>query len=179
MVIELVQPHTAPPQIKFVTGLIHGKLTLLRKLPKSKNVPGVRWKVQCNCGSSEPFIVQEAYLRRKDNPRIDCGCGRKTNKTLFNSEYRIWLMMLRRTTDPTHVSYEDYGGRGIKVCPEWSDWDTGFTAFLAHIGPRPSPIHTVERVNNDQGYQPTYDGKVQVVWATPLEQAQNRRKRVP
>lgn len=84
---------------------------------------------------------------------------------------------MQRTTNPKHVSYKDYGGRGIRVCEEWASPIDGFQKFFAFIGPRPSMQHTVERINNDQGYQPYFEGKVQVKWATAAEQAQNKRPR--
>jgi len=94
---------------------------------------------------------------------------------LYNREYRIWLMMLMRTTDPRHISYRHYGAKGIKVCEEWSDPVTGFDAFLAHIGPAPSERHTVDRYPNHRGhYEPN-----NVRWATGSEQQANKPKRIP
>jgi hypothetical protein len=67
--------------------------------------------------------------------------------------------------------YEDYGGRGISVFPEWID---SFSAFLTHVGKRPSPRHSLDRYpNNDGNYEP---GNVR--WATKAEQAANRRSNV-
>lgn len=112
-------------------------------------------------------------MNRRENPKRDCGCGRKTLKTIYNEEYRIWLMMHVRTTDPSHPAYHRYGGRGIKVCDEWNRYvvgiDEGFKAFLEHIGPRPSKQYSVDRIDNNRGYEP---GNVR--WATAQEQAQNR-----
>lgn len=120
------------------------------------------------------MTIPEYYLIRSPNPKVNCGecVDLKTNKTLFNQEYRIWLMMLVRTTDPRHVSYKHYGLRGIKVCTEWSDSETGFDNFLAHIGPRPSERHTVDRFPDpDSDYKP---GNVR--WATGAQQAANKSK---
>ncbi len=105
---------------------------------------------------------------------MNCGecLDLKTSKTLFNREYRIWLMMLVRTTDPRHISYKHYGLRGIKVCPEWSDPITGFDKFLQHIGPRPSERHSVDRYPDPDGdYK---EGNVR--WATGEQQAANKSK---
>lgn len=86
-------------------------------------------------------------------------------------------MMHVRTEDPRHVSYHRYGGRGIKVCAEWhksNPDDKGFERFLAHIGPAPSLKHSIDRINNNVGYQPTFEGKRQVRWATADQQAANK-----
>lgn len=75
--------------------------------------------------------------------------------------------MKRRCSEPKHVGWALYGGRGIRVCPEWM---ASFDAFYAHIGPKPSPRHSVDRIDNSRGYEP---GNVR--WATPKEQSRNRR----
>jgi hypothetical protein len=75
--------------------------------------------------------------------------------------------MVSRTTDPSNVNFFNYGGRGINIHPEWQH---NYSAFIAHIGPKPTPAHSVERIDNDRGYIP---GNVK--WATMTEQANNRR----
>jgi hypothetical protein len=172
------------PKWQLSVGQICGRLVLRRRLPYAKKAPvNLRkvWVVECNCGTSEAFEVPEYYLLRKGNPKVDCGCSRKTIKTLNNEEFRIWLMMHVRTEDPRHHSYKDYGGRGIRVCPEWNRANPdgkGFDRFLEFVGKRPSSGHTIDRVNNDLGYQPYDDkGNVQVRWATATEQRANQRPR--
>jgi hypothetical protein len=75
--------------------------------------------------------------------------------------------MKQRCTDENCKYYYRYGGRGIKVCQEWMD---SFQAFFDHVGPRPSKRHTIERVDNDKGYEPG-----NVIWA--LRHAQDRNQR--
>jgi hypothetical protein len=76
--------------------------------------------------------------------------------------------------------YHLYGGRGVTICPEWLGGSAGkktsvegFSTFLSYIGERPSPRHTIDRVDNSRGYEP---GNVR--WATFAEQAKNRRSTV-
>jgi len=166
----------------FYTGMRIGEFILRRPVRKGRTVsPNIRkqWRVECSCGNE--LTVPEYYMKRPGNPKTHCGCkDTKSVKTTHNREFRIWLMMHVRTEDPDHVSYASYGGRGIRVCSEWhrdaSD-GKGFERFLAFVGPRPSPQHTVDRVDNDLGYQPYQaDGVTrQVRWATAAEQRANQR----
>jgi hypothetical protein len=84
-------------------------------------------------------------------------------------EYRYWQDMKRRCLNPNAHNYGHYGARGISVCPEWVN---DYEAFLAHVGRRPSPEHSLDRIDNDRGYEP---GNVR--WGTKAEQANNRRPR--
>jgi hypothetical protein len=82
-------------------------------------------------------------------------------------EYDAWQAMKQRCSNPRLRTWKDYGGRGIRVCDEWR---ASFFAFFDHIGPRPSSKHSVDRIDVNGHYEP---GNVR--WATPLEQARNRR----
>lgn len=95
-----------------------------------------------------------------------------TRKTL-NPELRSERSALRnaigRCHNPKHQSYYNYGARGIQVHPDWRAPD-GFDKFIAHIGPKPDPSLSLDRINNDKGYEP---GNVR--WVDRVTQQLNRR----
>jgi hypothetical protein len=84
--------------------------------------------------------------------------------------YSRWRNIKKRTSNPKNKNWHYYGGRGIQLHPEWQTFPP-FAAYIeAELGPRPSPQHSLDRINNDGHYEP---GNLR--WATPKMQVDNRR----
>ena len=82
------------------------------------------------------------------------------------SEYRSWKAMKSRCSNPKATGYERYGGRGIKVCAAWHR----FVNFYADMGDKPTPDHSLDRINNHGHYEPS-----NCKWSTRIEQKNNAR----
>ena len=98
------------------------------------------------------------------------------NKKVHQSTHPLrstWIGMVQRCNDPKARSYKYHGGKGITVCKEWTARGTGFPAFCKSVGPKPSPEHTIDRINCDLGYTPE-----NVRWADRITQSHNRENNV-
>ena len=84
------------------------------------------------------------------------------------SEYKSWADMKRRCNQPTHPKYKWYGARGISIDPKWNK---SFMAFFKDMGPRPSPKHTLDRIESNGNYN-----KANCRWLTKELQLVNRSR---
>lgn len=94
-------------------------------------------------------------------PNVRHGHAIKGNVT---STYRVWLNMRNRCNNPNYLGYENYGDKGISVCPQWESFET----FLADMGEQPSGL-ILDRKDNELGYS-----KENCRWVTPTVSSQNR-----
>lgn len=150
---------------KDLTGQSFGRWTVLSYAGKSY------WICRCECGKERAVFTGNL----KNGKSASCGCLRdeivsnvqSTHRLTGSPEYKVWAGIKRRCQNENEDSYHNYGGRGIKMCQRWAD---SFEAFLADVGSRPSASHSIERIENSNGYEP---GNCK--WATKSEQAANTR----
>lgn len=146
-------------------GRTVGTLRIDEYIPSTSNPRrSARFRCTCSCGNTREIAVSQVYNSKFPTT---CYCHREKSGRSQTPEYQSWNAMIGRCHRPNSTAYPRYGAVGVTVCDRWRE---SFANFLADMGLKPSPQHTIERKRNEEGYHPD-----NCVWATPKEQARNRR----
>lgn len=144
-----------------IVGLRTGKLIVTNNYERRKNKYGSRiyWECECECGNKK-FI---SYSHLVSGHTKSCGClqketvvKKKTKTGLCSTRiYKIWVGMNQRCFNPKNSAWEHYGGRGIRVCNEWSHNHDGFKNFYDwSLNNGYEDNLTIERIDVDKDYSP-------------------------
>lgn len=161
---------TKPTISDIRVGQVYGRWQVLSDIYRDKDSVAFVDCV-CVCGSTKKVIVKSLIHGRSKS----CGClhnelltdRNTTHGKCGSTEYSAWQNMKHRCYDESNDFYRDYGARGIKVCDEWLH---DFKSFYDYVGDKPSPKHSIDRIDNDGNYEP---GNVR--WTTSDIQGQNTR----
>ena len=160
--------------LRDLSGRRFGKLVVLNWHSKRPHKRGHAqlWLVKCDCGTQKVIESGSLTCGRSRS----CGCGiyarpsqlrhGHTRGGVISAEHNAWSSMLKRCEVKGNKAFRYYGGRGITVCDRWHTFEN----FLADMGHRPSPKHSLDRIDNDAGYSPE-----NCRWATQDVQIANRR----
>ena len=143
-------------------------------LERAKNKGNhAQWLCRCKCGNER--VVIGIVLR--DERSRSCGClhrqaciDRSTkhgaaNRGKTTRTYQAWSSMMKRCNNPKALDFGYYGGRGIKVCERWREYEN----FLFDMGEKPEGL-SLGRIDNDGNYEPS-----NCRWETGTQQGRNKR----
>lgn len=106
-----------------LTGMTFGRLQVIKRAGSNKNKQAL-WLCECQCEKKTKLIVIGSDLLRGHTQ--SCGCLQKEivcniktkHGQSFTSLHNIWTNMKQRVCNKKCEAYQNYGGRGIKICDE-------------------------------------------------------------
>jgi hypothetical protein len=161
----------AMPRLR-LEGQVFGRLTVTAYAGKLRRGVSI-FTCRCECGNATTVRGRGLV----SGATRSCGCLARESTSVRNRRrltkhgqsgslaYRSWASMMARCYKPATVGYRRYGGRGIMVCARWHD----FANFLADMGERPGREYSIDRIDNDENYEPA-----NCRWATAREQQRNK-----
>ena len=158
-----------------LSGRKFGRWTVLRlhHIKTDKNNKRISyWLCQCECGNRK--VVNVTHL--KNGTSLSCGCyakemsqKRQTTHGLSKTRiYKIWMNIKKRCYNEKTIRFENYGGRGIKVCQEWLDDFINFYNWAINNGYQENL--SIDRIDVNGNYEPS-----NCKWSNAKSQARNRR----
>lgn len=161
-----------PTHKKFVNiaGQRFSRLTVISYVGQGK------WNCICSCGKTKlcskshlttSYVKSCGCLKSETtaNKNYKHGCAVRGSKT---TEYHSWEALKQRCLNLNNPDYYNYGGRGIIICDRWLE---SFENFLTDMGLKPSPKHSIDRIDSNGDYEPN-----NCKWSTALEQGRNTRR---
>lgn len=150
------------------TGQRFGRLTALERVYPERSGNAI-WRCRCECSN----ITDVRSNKLRSGRTKSCGClaadlyreRHTTHGKTSSREYEAWCRMIQRCTNSNHSAYRNYGGRGIRICPQWAV----FERFFEDVGERPHGM-TLDRLDNNGDYEPD-----NVAWRSRFDQANNKR----
>lgn len=155
-----------------LSGLTFGRLTVIKSVPNNYKVQKSTWECICVCGTIT-IVVGSNLI---NGTTKSCGCYQRSQTSISKlkhghsnstTEWHSWVNMKTRCYNIKSADYKYYGGRGIIVCERWK---FNFDNFLLDMGLKPSPTHSLDRINTNGNYEPN-----NCRWGTQEQQARNKR----
>jgi hypothetical protein len=160
-----------PRRVRNLSGRQYGKL----KVISYAGIIGGQYSWLCLCECGQEIVLAGEHIKRKRNSKCICSSRQDlripepwnpSHGIAKHPLYNIWIGMIDRCRNPNNISYKRYGDRGIQVCDRWMN---SIESFAEDMGPRPSAVHSIDRLDNDGPYSPE-----NCEWRTSAEQNRNQ-----